>query len=243
MDPAGKSIIVAGGAGQLGRVIVATLRGRGARVAVLDSEPREVEPGVPTFAADAADERQVAKALEAVIGALGRVDVLVNCLGLIHSEPLVNLLNPERRRHQVDSWDKVIRANLTAPFVLTTQVAEYMATTRTKGIIVNLSSIAAAGNPGQSAYSAAKAGVDALTVAWGKELGLLGIRVVGIAPGFMDVPSTHAALSNAALRDWVRKTPLRRLGAADEVVQAVMFAIQNDYLNARTIQIDGGLFL
>ena len=68
-------------------------------------------------------------------------------------------------------------------------VIEKMVIKRTKGVVINISSISAKGNIGQTAYSAAKAGVEALTKTWAKELGIFGIRVVAIAPGFIDTPS------------------------------------------------------
>ena len=70
---------------------------------------------------------------------------------------------------------------------------------RTEGVVINISSISAKGNVGQTAYSAAKAGVEALTKTWAKELGTFGIRVVAIAPGFIDTLSTHQALNKEAI--------------------------------------------
>jgi 3-oxoacyl-[acyl-carrier protein] reductase len=244
MDPAGKVVVVSGGNGALGAAIVAALRGRGAQVASLDLAAGEApggDAGVLMLQADSADDRATATALGGVIDAFGRVDVLVNAAGLIHSEPLVNLLNPNGRRHAVDAWDRVIRANLTAPFVLTAHVAEHMVAKRIKGVIVSFSSVAASGNPGQSAYAAAKAGVEALTAVWARELGPFGIRAVAIAPGFVDTPSTHSALSEEAVKDWKRRTPLRRLAGVAEITSAVLFAIENDFVSGRTLHIDGGL--
>jgi 3-oxoacyl-[acyl-carrier protein] reductase len=245
MEIAGKAVVVAGGAGHLGRAVVDALRDRGARVAVIDRDPegagRFAGSEISYHAADAALEDETAAALDAAAARLGGLDALVNCAGLIHSEPVVNLLRPERRRHGLDSWNMVLRANLTTAFVLGSLAAERMAMARTKGVIVNLSSVAAAGNAGQSAYSAAKAGLEALTVAWGKELGLLGIRVVAIAPGFVDTASTHASLGAGLVKDWVRKTPLRRLGSVASVTGAVLFAIENDFVTGCTIPVDGGV--
>src|SRR5205085_6223330 len=123
----------------------------------------------------------------------------------------------------------------------TVNVVDRMVSARTRGVVINFSSVAAAGNAGQGAYSAAKAGVNAMTHAWAKELGMLGIRFVSIAPGFIDTPSTRAALRDATLQDWVKRTPLRRLGSVDEVISAVMFAISNEHLTGTNLKIDGGL--
>jgi len=245
IELAGKGVVVAGGAGSIGRSVIGMLRERGARLAVIDKDPdgahRVDDAEIAYLQADAADDGAVAGAVGGAVARLGKIHALVNCTGVIHSEPLVSLMNPARRRHAVESWDAVIRSNLTATFMLAAHVAEHMATNRIKGVIVNFSSVAAAGNPGQTAYAAAKAGIEAMTAVWARELGPLGIRVVAIAPGFVDTPSTHAALSDALIKEWGQRTPLRRLATADEIAHGVVFAIENSFVTGRTIHIDGGL--
>jgi 3-oxoacyl-[acyl-carrier protein] reductase len=108
-------------------------------------------------------------------------------------------------------------------------------------VIVNMSSISARGNAGQSAYAAAKAGVEALTRSWAKELGPLGLRFVAVAPGFIDTPSTRAALSVEILEELKQKTPLRRLGEVANVALAVIYALENDLLTGTVLDVDGGL--
>jgi 3-oxoacyl-[acyl-carrier protein] reductase len=247
MELSAATVLVAGGAGQIGREVVAALLKRGARVAVTDrlEQAQTVFAGddIPYHSGDAADEADCIGVVERTVAALGSINVLVNCVGAIHSEALVNLLKSSDRRHRLSSWEAVLRANLTSTFMLGSVVAEQMASTRTRGVIVNLSSVASAGNPGQSAYSAAKAGVEALTSTWAKELGLLGIRVVAVAPGFIDIASTHAALGEPVIKEWIRRTPLRQLGRVDAVVAAIVFAIENDFLTGRTLQVDGGVVL
>src|SRR5262249_49862426 len=154
----------------------------------------------------------------------------VNAVGLIYSAPLVNVAARSERRHSLDAWRRVLDANLTAVFTATSCFVDRMVAARTRGVVVSLSSVAAAGNAGQGAYSAAKAGLNAAPAAWAKELGLLGIRFVAIAPGFIDVPTTRAAMPEQLLQDWIRRTPLRRLGSAGDVVSAVRFAIDNEHL-------------
>jgi len=118
-----------------------------------------------------------------------------------------------------------------------------MITTRTKGVIVNISSVSAGGNAGQSAYSAAKAGVNALTAVWAKELSPLGIRVVAVAPGFTETESTKETVSEATLRETVKKVPLRRLGKPEEIAEGVLGAIRNDFFNGKVLELDGGLII
>ena len=244
MELTGRGAIVAGGAGSIGRAVVAALRARGANVVVLDRDWDAAsfdDDGVTYVPTDLSDDAAVAAGLRVAQETFGKIAVLVNAAGAIHSEPLVNILAPGQKRHQLETWDSVLRSNLTTTFLVSSHVAEAMATSRSKGVIINFSSVAAAGNPGQSAYAAAKAGVEALTSVWAKELGPLGIRVVTIAPGFVDTPSTRAALPEDTIKEWARRTPLRRLATAEQIVHAVVFAIENDYVSGRTIAIDGGL--
>ena len=114
---------------------------------------------------------------------------------------------------------------------------------RTKGVVVSVSSLAARGNAGQSAYAAAKAGVNALTMTWAKELGAMGLRFVSVAPGFIETPSTNAALSEATITKLKQQIPLRRLGDMVCVYQAVRYALENDYVNGTVLDVDGGLVI
>lgn len=243
------SAIVTGGAGYLGAAAARALRDRGATVFVLDRhgealDRMRTEPGIIAISCDLLDAAATAAAFSQAWGeAGGQVPVLVNAVGRIHSAPLVNLLAADNRKHDPTAWRDVIDANLTTTFISTAEQVDRMVAARTRGVVVNFSSVAASGNAGQAAYSAAKAGIVAATVAWAKELGPVGIRFVAIAPGFIDTPSTHDALSAAALKDWQRRTPLRRLGTADEVAGAVLFAIDNAHLSGRVIELDGGLTL
>jgi 3-oxoacyl-[acyl-carrier protein] reductase len=240
--------MVTGGAGSLGRAVAVALRDQGARIVAIDGDAgrlAELVPETDIYGAvcdltdQAAVERCVAKAWEEQ----GPISVLINAAGLIHNEPLIDVTSASGRRHAVDDWRRVIDANLTAVFLATVNVADRMVSARMRGVVVNFSSVAASGNAGQAAYSAAKAGVNAATAAWARELGPLGIRFVAIAPGFVDTPSTRAALPEPVLREWIRRTPLRRLGAIENVISAVMFAITNEHVTGKVIEVDGGLTL
>jgi len=143
--------------------------------------------------------------------------------------------------HGLEEWDKVISSNLTSVFLVSRRVAEKMVRTRTKGVIVNISSISAKGNVGQSAYSAAKAGVEAMTAVWAKELAPYGIRVAAVAPGFVGTDSTRTVLSESVLAETISRVPLRRLGEAGEIAKAVMFILDNDFFHGKVLSVDGGL--
>jgi 3-oxoacyl-[acyl-carrier protein] reductase len=239
-----RAAIVTGGAGFLGRDIVAGLRAKGCRVAILDRDvASRSDDSVFSIPCDLGDPAATEAAVLAAWEQMGPVSILVNAVGSIQNAPLVNVTARGDRRHSFDTWRSTIDANMTSVFLATVNQVERMVATRTRGVVVNLSSVAAAGNAGQSAYSAAKAGVNAMTLAWAKELGLLGIRFVAVAPGFIDTTSTHTALHETVLKDWVKKTPLRRLGKVADVTSAVLFAIDNEHLTGKVIEIDGGLTL
>lgn len=239
--------IVTGGAGGLGLVIAEALAERGYQTIIFDMDKiRLAALATSRFTCievDVTDEAQVIAAVGRVINDFGAIDVLVNNAGAIMSEPLINIMNREQPRHRFSSFKQNIAINLNAVFLVGSVVAEQMVSKRTKGVLINISSICAGGNAGQSAYSAAKAGVEALTRVWSRELGVFGIRVAAVAPGFMDTESTHLALNDQKLKDLKAKTPLRRLGAAQNVAQAVLSIIDNDFINGAVIAVDGGVTL
>jgi 3-oxoacyl-[acyl-carrier protein] reductase len=249
VDPAGKKAIVTGGGSGLGRSIVERLLAAGAQVAVFEYSAAALEdlvrshPEVPAFECDVSDYEQVDAATARYHQRFGSADILINNAGILYSAPLLSMACGAVEKHSAAMWDKVIRTDLSSVFYMTSCVAAAMLAARVKGLVINISSVSAAGNAGQSAYSAAKAGVNALTAVWAKELAPLGIRVAGVAPGFMATPSTQAALPEAALRETTRKTPLRRLGQPEEIAAGVLAIIENEFFNGKLLELDGGLTL
>jgi 3-oxoacyl-[acyl-carrier protein] reductase len=245
MELRNKIAIVTGGASGLGKSIVEMLLNNNAKVVVLDINQEALDilengEDILKIVCDVTKEDDISNAIKKTIKKFLRIDILVNNAGILYSEPLVNIMSKEKR-HSVTTWQKVIDINLTAPFVLGSYVTEQMIMSRIKGVIVNISSISARGNAGQSAYSAAKAGLESMTKVWAKELGSFGIRSVAIAPGFMNTESTHSAVTQDALDHIKKETPINRLGEAEDIALAVKFAIENDYLSGKILEIDGGL--
>lgn len=230
--------VVTGGAGDLGKDIVSKLESNGIVVYVIDLKEPESDRH---YKVDLCDEQEVEKVISDIINKEGKINVLVNNAGVIHSEPLINITNQDSMRHSYTNFSKYLKLNLDTTFIVSSIIAEKMVQKRTKGVIINMSSISAVGNAGQSAYSAAKAGVEALTKTWSKELGVFGIRSVGIAPGFIDTNSTSHALNENIISHIKKNTPLRKLGKVDNISETVLFAISNDYLNGTVINVDGGL--
>ena len=249
MDLSGKRIIVTGGVSGLGRASVEKLLARDATVAVLDVDATRLEelqqhhPEVECIECDVSDYDRVVEATRRYHDAGGPADILVNNAGILHSEPLVRFTASGLERHEVATWARVLAADLSSVFYVTACVVQEMIATRKAGVVVNISSVAAAGNAGQSAYSAAKAGVNALTATWAKELGPMGIRVVAVAPGFTETESMRQALSDSLVQDTIKKVPLRRLGRPEEIADGVLAVIENDFVTGKVFEIDGGLVL
>jgi len=139
-------------------------------------------------------------------------------------------------------WQAVIDVNLTGVFLCTREVAAKMIELKNEGAIVNISSISRAGNMGQANYSAAKAGVAADTVVWAKELARYGIRVAGVAPGFIETEMT-ASMKPEALEKMTSGIPLKRMGKPAEIAHSVAYILENDYYTGRILELDGGLRL
>lgn len=241
-----KIAIVTGGASGIGLAIAQDLKAEGATVILMDIDEdklAEFYNDFITYDLDITNYELVEKTIEGIEKTVGEIDILINNAGRIHSELLFNISNPEEKRHSYENFEEVIRNNLHSTFIMGNIVADHMIMHRTKGVIINISSISAYGNAGQTAYAAAKAGVNAMTYTWARELGSFGIRCVGIAPGFIDTPSTHASLSEDLISQIKSKTPLRKLGSTENIAQTVKFIIHNDYINGKIIEVDGGLTL
>lgn len=243
------NILITGGASGLGKTMATSLVDKAANVIVADRNAEMLEhlkqeyPGIKCYTADLTDYTAVEMLTTHIFNEFGKINVLINNAGIIHSEPLVNILSRDNVKHNIDNWRKIIDINLNAVFYVTVNIAEKMVKSRSKGVIINISSISSYGNMGQSAYSASKAAINALTITWSKELGMFGIRCVAIAPGFMDTPSTQAALTEAKLKAYKNATPIGRLGKTEELLHAVVFIIENDFYNGTILNLDGGLKL
>lgn len=240
----GAIALVTGGARGLGLAIANHLFDMGGTVLVADRDVDalgKLPEHLGRYQMDVTRPDEVKAVVASIAAQYGRVDILVNNAGVIFSEPLVNILNPSGMMHDYGRFRDSLTVNLDSVFIVTSAVVELMVRHRTKGIIVNISSISACGNEGQTAYSAAKAGVNAMTVTWSKELGRWGIRCNAVAPGFIDTESTRKALNESVLQHIQASTPLRRMGHANEVAQAVVAVIENDFMNGEILGVNGGL--
>jgi 3-oxoacyl-[acyl-carrier protein] reductase len=244
-------VVVTGGARGIGQAIASAFAARRARIALIDLAPADLESAraglaargveVRVYAANVAKEAEVAAALDGVVADFGRLDVLVNNAGIIKDGLLVKVKDGQVvGRMGLEQWQAVIDVNLTGVFLCGREAAERMIRLGHGGLIINIASISRAGNAGQSNYSAAKAGVSAMTVVWARELARFGIRAASIAPGFTRT-DLLAAMPAEMLEKVTAPVPLRRLGLPAEIAHAAVFIAENDYFNGRSLDVDGGL--
>jgi 3-oxoacyl-[acyl-carrier protein] reductase len=242
-------IIITGAASGFGKSMALHFARNNALVYALDinedslNRLKAEHPQIYIYTCDVSSNTSVENIIDNIFDNDNCVNVLVNNAGIMRNSPLINLLKRPDNRHSLDLWQKIIEINQNSVFYTTRSFASKMIKYRNKGVIVNVSSISANGNIGQTAYSASKAAVEAMTKVWAKELGFFGIRSVAIAPGFIDTVGTRGALDEKMLNSWISKTPLKRAGNINEVVSATQFAIENDFLTGEVIKINGGLVI
>ncbi|MGK0248738.1 MAG: 3-oxoacyl-[acyl-carrier protein] reductase [Oleispira sp.] len=254
-------VIAITGAGQgLGRAMAVYLANRGADIAIIDLNPEHMAETLrqvkatgreaAVFTCNVANEQQVEETFTAISAQLGRLDGLINNAGILRDGLMVKAKGDEISKLSMPQWQAVMDVNLTGVFLCAREASIQMIkqaqasgeASDCTGCIINISSISRAGNIGQSNYSAAKAGVAAMTVTWAKELARHNIRVAAIAPGFIETEMTHS-MKPEALAKLAAGIPLKRMGRPDEIAHSAAFILENDYYTGRIIECDGGLRL
>jgi 3-oxoacyl-[acyl-carrier protein] reductase len=253
MDLSHKLVVITGAGRGIGRAMALAFAAKGASIAALDLNSAELAEtcalcsalGVRAlpFTVDVTQEDQVIAGFDAVVAAFGRLDVLDNNAGITKDALLVKAKDGAIvSKMSLAQWQSVVDVNLTGVFLCGREAAERMIRAGHGGLIVNISSISREGNPGQSNYSATKAGVAAMTVVWAKELARYGIRSAAIAPGFC-ATEILAAMKPEMLARVVGAIPLNRLGEPAEIAATAVFIAENDFVTGRVIEVDGGLRL
>jgi 2-dehydro-3-deoxy-L-rhamnonate dehydrogenase (NAD+) len=210
-DLRGKSVLVTGGAGDIGRAIVALLLQSGARVRVWDVQPVQIA-GVESDLVDVTDPAQIAAAL-APLGGEPPFDVLINDAGYLGEAQAFT-------EHSPEDWQKILAVNLVGTMQVTQAVLPSMLRAG-RGRIVNLGSLAGKEGLAQlTAYSAASAGVIAFTKALSREVASRGVHVNCVAPGPIDTRMIQA-LGPETVTAMVADSPMKRLGSAEEVAHLV----------------------
>jgi NAD(P)-dependent dehydrogenase (short-subunit alcohol dehydrogenase family) len=241
----GRTALVTGGGGGVGRGIALELARAGCRVAVNDvavDPAEETVEQVKSIGGDAfavrgsvADAAEVKATFATVLARLPRLDILVNNAGVQTWKPFLEVTEAE--------WDFVIDTNLKGCF-LNSQAAALHMKDHGGGAIVNIGSgCSKIAFPNLVAYTASKGGIDMLTKVAAVELGRYGIRVNCVGPGAIEIERTRREGGDFA-RIWSELTPLGRVGTPSDVGQAVVYLASDDasFVSGQTLWVDGGVF-
>lgn len=228
----GRVAAVSGGAGAIGAATCARLAECGATVYCLDRPDRPAPAGTVALPCDVTDAAAVDAAIARIASASVRLDILVHAAGLTRDARVW--------KATAEDWALVLATNLTSAFHLLHAAVPLMR--RSGGAIALVSSInGERGKIGLSAYSASKAGLNALARTAAREVGALGIRVNAVAPGWIDTPMT-AGLPGEVRQRAVDETALGRVGQPDDVARAVLFLVSDlgRHVTGQVLRVDGG---
>lgn len=235
-------VLITGGSSGMGRACAEALINRGLRVIVWDKQ--EATFDCEYIHCDVSSAESVESAMTKSMQRVGIPEICINCAGVAPAQRMVG----KQGVMPLESFQKVININLVGTFNVMRVVADAMlkipdiASGAERGIIINTASIAAyEGQIGQTAYSASKGGIVAMTLPAARELAQYGIRVNAIAPGLIATPlllnmpeDVQASLASTVLFP-------KRFGAPEEFSALVIHLIENSFINGEVIRLDGGL--
>lgn len=243
-DLSNRTALVSGASGGIGQAIAKALHGQGATVVLsgtrreaLDALAAELGGRAHVVTCNLSDMAAVTELPKAAETALGRsIDILVNNAGITRDTLLMRMKD--------EDWQSIIDTNLTSIFRLSRACLRGMTKAR-KGRIINIASVVAVtGNPGQTNYAAAKAGIIGFSKSLAREIGTRGITVNVVAPGFIDTDMTRG-LGDAQHEHLLQQIPAGRLGRPEEVAACVGFLASPaaSYITGETIHVNGGMYM
>jgi NAD(P)-dependent dehydrogenase (short-subunit alcohol dehydrogenase family) len=237
-----KIVLVTGGASGIGYACAEAFAREGAKVWIADSNASAGSKAARKLkaefvACDVGDAKQAQALLDAVARGAKRLDVLINNAGIAPSKPFLDMTE--------DDWDRVIRVNLKGAFLIGQAAAKLMVAKKTKGAIVNMSSVnAVLAIPGLAAYNVSKGGINQLTRVMALELVAHGIRVNAIGPGTIATELARKAVlgSPEAKTKIMSRTPMGRLGEPEEIAEIALFLASKraSYITGQIVYADGG---
>lgn len=237
-----KVALVTGGSSGIGRAIAQALLDAGCSVQVADLKPTADafhHPAASLHALDVGDAAAVQSTVDRILEVQGRIDILVNCAGILKTRPLLE--------SSFEDWDQVARVNLAGVYYCSRAVLPSMVAAR-YGKIVNIASVSAAKGGGQFGnvlYGTTKAGVVALTQGFARELGPHGINVNALSPGVVDTPMT-SDLMTSDVRDAITQTiPLRRMIQPAEIARHALYLASDlsQGITGQTLAVDAGFLV
>jgi len=242
--------VVTGGASGLGLAVARHITAAGGRVTLLDVQEGPGQAAAKAIGSstgfakcDVTSETEVNAAIESARAAMGSINLLVNCAGVIGAGRVLGKNGPMAG----DFFTRVVHINLIGTFLCDKAAAAAMQgnapnSDGERGVIIHTSSVAAyEGQIGQAAYAATKAGVAGMTLPIARELAMFGIRVCSIAPGIFSTPML-AAMPQDVQDSLGKQVPFPpRLGRPEEFAAFVQAIYENAYLNGETIRLDGAI--
>jgi len=251
-DLTGMTALVTGASGGIGSSVARALARQGARLALSGSNPAKLRAFRDELNAEfrhgsdgtggdhveitcnLADTTQVEELVPAAVDTFGKLDILVNNAGITRDNLAMRMKDEE--------WSEVIRINLEAAFRLMRAASRPMMKARHGRIISVTSIVGTTGNPGQTNYAAAKAGLTGLTKSLAQELAARGVTVNCVAPGFIRTPMTDA-LADAQKEKLAERIPMGRMGEGEDIGAAVAFLASREagYVTGQTLHVNGGM--
>ena len=241
----GKLVLVTGASRGIGKAIALTLGGAGATI-IGTATTESGSDNISKIFADnkvsgkgiklnVTDNEQIASLIKSVNEDFGSIDILINNAGITRDNILL--------RMKEDEWEDIINTNLSSLYKMTKSVLRGMIKKRSGRIISITSVVGAMGNAGQSNYAAAKAGMIGFTKSLAREVGVRGITVNAVAPGFIETDMT-SNLPDEQKEALASQIPMGRLGTPDEVANAVLFLAgdSGSYITGQTLHVNGGMY-
>ncbi len=254
MDLNGKTAVVTGSARGIGFAMAELFASKGATSIITDVPGAAIDEAVKKIVdkggksigipCDVSKEDQVESLMQKIVDETGRLDVAVLNAGILRDGVFVKADKETKKvvkKMSLEQWQAIINVNLTGVFLTGREAAVQMINCGNGGVIIPMSSIARHGNMGQTNYSAAKAGVSAMTVVWSKELAKYKIRSAAIAPGFIATPMVMKDMKPEALERWKKIIPVGRMGEPEEMAHTALYIVENDMITGITIDASGGV--
>ncbi len=237
----GKTALITGATGGIGRQIAKKMHAQGATLALTDMNldtlkafQAELGDRVFVYSANLTDSESLNQLVKQAQADMGRIDILVNNAGITKDGLAMRMTD--------DQWQAVLNINLTAGFKLARAVIPGMMKNRFGRVISMASIVGVMGNAGQANYSASKAGLIAMSKCMAQELASRGITFNSVAPGFIKTPMTDA-LSEEVRAQLLKEVPMGRLGTAEDIANTVVFLASDEaaYITGQTIHVNGGM--
>ncbi|MBR9872687.1 SDR family oxidoreductase [Vibrio natriegens] len=250
MELANKVVAITGAGQGLGKQMALSLAESGVNLALIDlnleqlretqAECESLGVNARVYVTNVTNEQQVCAAFEQIEADFKQLNGVINNAGIMRDGMFIKVKDGQITPMSLEQFQSVMDVNVTGTFLCGREASKVMLNTDSKGVLINISSVARAGNIGQTNYSASKAAVATMATVWAKELGRFGIRSVAIAPGVIKTAMTDQ-IKPEAMDRLIKMIPVGRLGLADEISATVKYVLTNEFVTGRVLEVDGGM--